>query len=171
MENLSGLGEVTMDDRGRIAIPAKFVKTFRSIDASNDNNSNSDENLEVVVGMTMGEQLGIFPKTVHDNLCEYLESGPEYEPDWEDLKSWVMGTCEPQTLDKQNRVRIPSLLAKSLGLCGQLVIKGVGDHLEVIGMKEWEQKFDDRRGRMKETVRRAQATMREAGGTNGKTAP
>ncbi|MCB2154385.1 hypothetical protein KQI84_05830 [bacterium] len=151
MAKFQGFADVSMDDRGRIAIPAKFVKTIRSIDASYGRESKDDENLDVVIGMTMGEHLGIFPKTVHDNLCEVLENGPSGDQDWEDMTAWVTGQCETVPLDKQNRVKIPSLLAKKLHLSGQVFIRAAGEHLEVIDMNEWESQFDSQRGKIKGT--------------------
>ncbi len=144
MENeLSGMFEVRVDDRNRVAVPARLMEAFRALSTDKYGNPMPDDSIEVVVGIGLQNKLCIFPKSVHQEMTGYLDKQPKFHPKWRKVRGVIKGSADPQVLDKQNRVRIPAALGKKYNLAGTIIIQGVGDHLEMASMPEWEKDLED----------------------------
>ncbi len=136
-QRLTGMVEQRVDDRQRIAIPARFKDALRHFSGS------SEADLSVTVGLGLEGRLCIFPKTVHDELLDHLDSQPAFDPKWRRIRNMVEGSAEEQALDKQSRIKIPALLARRLELEGTIVVMGAGRHLVLMTMAEWERELDE----------------------------
>ncbi|MEQ8820838.1 MAG: division/cell wall cluster transcriptional repressor MraZ [Sumerlaeia bacterium] len=156
MTQLSGMIECSVDERHRVAIPAKMLKCMKAIAGVDE--SDKSVPMTVVVGLSLGRNLGVFPKNVHDDLVAFLNGKPKHDTDWNRIRTWIIGTAEEQTLDKQNRIRIPALLAKKLKLQGEVVVTGVEDHIELIGKDDWEREFDEYMDEFESVFQRASGT-------------
>lgn len=132
-----GLQDVRVDERLRVAIPAMWIDTLRELSGIT-----GDDPLEVVVGMTYGSKLGIFPVNVHRKLLEDLDRKPNTNA-WRKIRGVIRSTKTQQVLDKQRRVRIPAILATRLHLTGNVVLLGMGDHIELQALSSWEAEFGE----------------------------
>jgi MraZ protein len=63
-------------------------------------------------------------------------------------------------LDKQGRVTIPAGLLKKASLARDVVVVGVGDHLEVWDRKAWQDEIEDVEGRVELVAERVAARER-----------
>lgn len=130
--------EAKVDDRNRVAIPARFVDSLRALSLSAD----SQEPLEVVISLDLMGKLAVFPNKVYSDFREHLTKQDPYSFQSEGMRTLILGSSERQTLDKQSRIRIPNLLGKRKGLKGEIVIQGVGNRLQFLSMEDWEKSLD-----------------------------
>lgn len=147
MDDLSGMVEVRVDDRNRVAVPSKFVDAFRKIASeSGENGSSADDTkdgLDVVLSLDLQKRLSIWPKNVYEEFMDFLKSKPKFDPKWQKVRGFIQGSTERLKLDKQNRLKIPALLGRQLGLVGEIVITGTGDHLQLVSKEKWEKELND----------------------------
>ncbi|MBI5155149.1 hypothetical protein HZA57_07925 [Candidatus Poribacteria bacterium] len=162
MPRLTGPHEIHVDDRFRAPIPAKLMDAFRAIALEGCEDVTPETPVEVVVGPGLGKSVCVFPKNVHQKLETFLESKPKYSSDWEEIRSMVIGNGETQTLDKQNRFRIPPVLARKFKLTGDIVIKGVVDRLELLSAEDWSGGVDAYMKSHAERIARVEAAERAA---------
>ncbi|MBX3730391.1 MAG: hypothetical protein KF858_14525 [Candidatus Sumerlaeia bacterium] len=132
---LSGFQLVKVDDRNRVAIPARFLDGLRALAGSGDSKSD----LEVVVAFDLLGKVGVFPKNVHEEMVAQIE-GDDGAGNLHvtGVLGVLRGATESQTLDGQARVRIPTLFGRSRGLVGEIVVMGVGRHLQLLSLSDWD---------------------------------
>lgn len=141
-ERITGMADPAVDDRLRVALPFRMLKALRTLASEADPAAQADEELTVVVGLGLEGTLCVWPKNVHEELIEWLAEKPEWDQTWRQVRATVEGSWEEQKLDKQNRIKIPSLLGRKLGLSGNVVVRGAGRHMEIISMDAWEKQVD-----------------------------
>jgi DNA-binding transcriptional regulator/RsmH inhibitor MraZ len=140
---LSGINPQKVDERNRVALPSRFVSVFRAISAPEGTETTDDgEPLEVVVALGLKKRLCIYPVNVYEEMLEWLDGQPTYEPAWRDVRGMIHGSAEYQTLDKQNRLKIPAFLGRKLGLTGAIVVKGAGRWAELLSEADMEMDLD-----------------------------
>lgn len=159
---LSGFQVVKVDDRNRVAIPARFLDGLRALAGSGD----SKKDLEVVVAFDLLGKVGVFPKNVHEEMVEQVEAeNPGGTLHLTGVLGVLRGATEVQTLDGQARVRIPTLFGRSRGLVGEVVVMGVGRHLQLLSMADWEAAVAEYDAYVRE--RRLAESRRSFGGGQG----
>lgn len=125
--------EVRVDDRNRIAVPSRFMEVLRSLE---EYKAVSD-GFEIVVGLDRTSKVGLFPKSVHEEMLDRLPAADDADPLGDEVRTVIYGSSESCVLDKQNRARIPALLADWGNLRGEVVVLGVGNYLQVVSKEEW----------------------------------
>lgn len=126
----------TVDDRYRVAVPAKLVPTFRKLAEAT-----SEDTVGVVVTVTPVGSVGVFPEAVFKRMMEKLSNHKD-QFKAKKLKRIYLKNREDQTLDKQNRFRIPVSLAKKYELSGEIMVMGSDDRLELASMAAWDKQLD-----------------------------
>ena len=137
---LSGMQIGKVDDRWRLAVPAKYVESLRAIMGLDPKGT---EEIKLVVAMTPGRNLGIYPRKIYEEMKAFIKSKPIFDREWVLPRLFVSGVAEEQDLDKQNRVKLPTLAATKLGLIGEVVMMWEDDHVEVCSRRVWEDLFDE----------------------------
>lgn len=135
--------EVKVDDRNRVAIPARFVDTLRKLAAPDGTEPSPEDPVEVVIALDLEERVSIYPKKVYQDFKGYLGLQDQYDPDWSRIRSVVLGSADPQVLDKQNRIKVPALLKKWARLDEEIVLQGVGERLQMLSKKMWEENLTE----------------------------
>lgn len=135
-EVLYGNHPQTVDDRYRIAVPAKLVSTFRKLAGAKE-----EDPVGVVITVTPEGSVGVFPEAVFLRLMEKL-SNHKKRFKAKKLKRIYLKNRDDQTLDKQNRFRIPVSLAGKYGLSGEIMVMGSDDRLELASKETWEKLID-----------------------------
>ncbi|WP_321495535.1 division/cell wall cluster transcriptional repressor MraZ [uncultured Desulfobacter sp.] len=119
----------TIDDKGRLIIPARFRKVLQE-----------DDEYGIVVSCKDG--------------CIYAFTFSEWQ-DLEDrlktvktssmqrFKRFFLGNACPLTIDKQDRVLIPQNLRTYAGIDKEVVLVGVLDRFEIWAKDKWEQEQID----------------------------
>ncbi len=118
------LGEFvhTIDDKGRLVIPAKFRNALAS---------------GLVITRGMDRCLVIYPMDTWQAYRERISALPTTDLSARDLRRLVFGSAADITPDSQGRFVIPPSLREYAGLDGQVVIVGCDTYIELWHPEEW----------------------------------
>jgi len=118
------LGEFahSLDEKGRLAIPAKFRGRFKE---------------GAVVTRWIGECLAIFPTDEWESINADIRKRPRTDPLRLDFTHFLVAGAHDAEPDGQGRVVIPAHLREFAGLRGEAVVVGVTSHLEVWEPAKW----------------------------------
>ena len=117
-----GQYEHTIDVKGRLTIPNKFRNLLGE---------------GFVLTRGLDGCLSIYDKSSWENLETKLNGLPYTDERARLLRRFILGSsdiCEP---DKQGRILIPVALRKNANLNQDIVLIGVGDHIEVWDKDMW----------------------------------
>ena len=119
-----GEAQYTLDDKGRLTIPAKFRSHL------------SDG---VIVARGLEPCLLIFTPNDWQNYVTTLYGHlPQNKESTRAIARFVFSGASDQTLDKQGRILLASNLRAYAGLRENVVILGIQDHLEVWDAEAWQ---------------------------------
>ena len=113
----------TIDEKGRIIIPAKFR-----------------DGLGKYFIVTRGIENCLFVYSIDswNKICDKLNSLPFTKKDARQFVRFFMSGATEVELDKQGRINIASPLIKYSELKKECVIIGVGERIEIWGVEKWE---------------------------------
>ena len=160
---LTGSHLQTLDDRLRLAVPAKMVPVLRELAGTQ-----GEDPVEVVITITVDERLGVFPKKYFTEHLAMLKKAAEFDRSAALIRRKYLNQMDEQSLDKQNRFRIPQMLAEYFGLNGEVVVVGSGEYLEVMSRERWKKQMDEDVPKLKEFDERVYEFRRNFNGSNGK---
>lgn len=132
------LGEFdhSIDDKGRITIPAKFRDLL-------------EDGLVVTKGID--PCLWLFPRGPWENLANRVGALQLTDPKVREFRRQMFGGAADAKPDKQGRVNLPSYLREYANIDSQAVIIGLFDHCEIWNPEQWrkrqEQSHNDPDGR------------------------
>jgi MraZ protein len=114
--------EHTIDDKGRLAIPARFR-----------------EQLSAGVIVTRGFDACLigFPRSYWDRLAQRVSSLPFGQNGTRDIQRRLFSAAADLPLDRQGRILIPQNLRDFAGLGDQVVIAGLNEYFEVWSSTRW----------------------------------
>jgi MraZ protein len=120
---LLGEFEHTIDDKNRLTLPAKFRQALSG---------------GLVITRGMDGCLYCYPKTDWERLVESRLSGlnPLSREGRLMHRYFFAGASEAEP-DKQGRVMLPAPIAQRAGIGREVVVAGVGDHLEIWDRAAW----------------------------------
>lgn len=120
----------TIDIKGRLTIPTKFRYLLGD---------------DFYITRELDGGLTIYDKSKWAELENKLNNLPITDTKARDLRRFYLGSSCPCEVDKQGRVLIPLALRTHANLKQEVVIVGVGDHIELWDKKLWDEKyqFDD----------------------------
>ncbi len=132
--------EHTIDDKGRLTLPARFREELAS---------------GVVLARGLEGQVDVYPRegwrvTIEGRLAELDPLSSEAR----DLRRFFyagMSDCEP---DKQGRVLVPPMLARRASLGRDVTVTGVYDHLEIWDRPAWAERLEGIEGRAVDVAER-----------------
>jgi MraZ protein len=112
-----------LDDKGRIALPAKF---------------RSD--LESGLVITKGQErcLFVFPISEFNRLTELLRTAPVTDRRVRDYSRIFFASASHEVPDGQGRITVPQPLRKYAGLSKECVVIGANTRVEVWATDAWE---------------------------------
>jgi MraZ protein len=119
---LLGTHTPKLDDKGRLILPAKF----------------RDELSDGVV-ITRGQErcLYVFSAKEFDSVHEKIRQAPVTSSEARQYLRVFLSGAQDESVDKQGRVLVPSLLREYAGLDKELVIIGVGSRAEIWDAATW----------------------------------
>ena len=124
---LTGTYVRTLDEKSRFAIPKRL----------RDAMGTSDNPLLYLTPGTDGS-LSLFTESAFLRMGERLGRGSPTGQDVRAFSRLFYGQAQSIEIDKQGRVRVPSELAQLASITKELVLLGVGDHLELWDRASWE---------------------------------
>jgi MraZ protein len=120
---LLGEYEHTIDEKGRITLPAKFRAAFRN---------------GIVITRGMDKCLYAYTPAEWRKLVEnQLASLNPFSPDSRNLQRFFFSGAAETKPDNQGRVMLPPAPAQRAQLVRDVVIAGVYDHLEIWDRSAW----------------------------------
>lgn len=123
----------TIDDKGRIIIPAKFRDELGS---------------SFVVTRGIEACLFVYPQNNWDKICEKLNSLPFTRKDARVFNRFFMSGATNVELDKQGRINISAPLITHANLKKDCVVIGTGDRLEIWSKEDWDSFFNSNKDSM-----------------------
>jgi len=128
---LLGEFEHTIDDKGRITVPAKFRGRLAA---------------GLVVTKGIDACLWLYPTDVWAELAEEIKDLPLTNPKAREFRRQVFGSAYDSVPDRQGRVIVPPTLREYANIDKQAVVIGLYDHCEIWKPEQWrerQQRSDD----------------------------
>ncbi len=113
----------TLDDKGRLAIPARF---------------RSDLGAGLVITRGTDRCLTVYPLSTFEALAAKLDALPLGDANARNLRRAAFAAAEPAELDKQGRIILPERLRAYASLAGNVAIVGMNTFLELWDLSTWE---------------------------------
>jgi len=118
----------TIDDKGRMAVPAKFRDAFKA---------------GAIVTRGLDRCLFIFEKKEWDMLAEKIKALPISQANSRAFSRLMLGGAMEVNLDVQGRILLPDYLREYGGLKKQAVVAGLYNRLEIWDEESWK-KYKDK---------------------------
>jgi MraZ protein len=115
--------EHTMDDKGRLAVPARFREEL-------------GEGVVITRGFERGCLMG-FPKPAWEKLAQRVSDLSFGQSEARNLRRLLFSGAADVALDRQGRILIPQNLREHAGLGEQVVIAGLNTYFEIWSRERW----------------------------------
>lgn len=114
---------LTMDNKGRVAIPAKFREKLSA---------------GAVLTRGLDQSLFLYPKDQWEKIAEKLSILPISQANSRAFARLMLAGAWDIELDKNGRMSIPEYLRSFSGLVKKIVIAGLYDRLEIWDEQTWQ---------------------------------
>ena len=132
--------EHSLDAKHRLSIPAKFRAAFSS---------------GVVLAKDSDACISVWTAATHESTVERALAGKNpFSPEYKQLQRYFQGNAFDVDLDASGRVTLPPPLLAHAGIDKEVVVVGVGDHLEVWGKERWASEQDSLDAEIEEVTER-----------------
>lgn len=119
--------EHTVDEKGRLAIPAKFRAGLA-------------EGLVLTRGFD--QNLLLYPMPVWRELAARINALPITQPSARNLRRLMFAGASDLGLDKQGRIVLPPNLRQYATITGQAVVTGMDSFIEIWSAERWQTVLD-----------------------------
>jgi len=128
-----GMFEHTIDEKGRVAIPARFRE---SLQATNDNRL-------VITNFIVSSVrcLEVYPYAAWLQLEERLRAQPQFNQRMMRFQNYYSAKAHECTLDKQGRVLLPPNLREYAGLKKDVIFTSAVEKFRMWDREQWERVF------------------------------
>jgi MraZ protein len=132
--------EHSLDAKNRLSIPARFRAQFSS---------------GTVLAKDVEPCVGVWTPEAHEaNLERALGEMNPMAPEYRKLSRFYQGNSFEIALDASGRVTLPPPLLAHAGIAREVVVVGVGDHLEVWAGERWSEVQDALDAEIEEVTQR-----------------
>lgn len=126
----TGNHPLRMDSALRIAMPAKFREVLDRL--------SGDQPSQVYLLPDMGK-VKVLPLSAFESVKKQLEGLSDFDPNSEDLRTYIFGNMAQCVLDAQNRIRLTPGLCEMAGLEKEVVVVGKQDRMEIWDAVKWKE--------------------------------
>lgn len=125
-----GKYEHTIDKKGRLILPSRFreILTEKYVD-------------NFVITKWMENCLSIHPMSEWKNLEQKINALPRGDINARHFTRMLFANASEVIIDKQGRIFIPSTLRDLINLSRNVVVVGVGNHIEIWNKGQWEEYY------------------------------
>ncbi len=127
-----GISAVTMDTKGRMALPVRFRELLRE---------RWDGALVATID-TAERCLLLYPQPLWEEIQAQLEALPNVDPATRRFQRLLIGHATDLELDGSGRVVVPPMLREYAGLAGKIVLLGQGRKIEIWAEEQWAARRD-----------------------------
>lgn len=121
---LTGEYRHALDDRGRVAVPARFRPRLSA---------------GTTITRWLDTCVAVYPRDAWEELAEKLRALPLTNPQARQFSRFMASGAVDAELDKQGRLLVPQYLRTYAGLAiGEVVVVGALNHLEIWNPSAWE---------------------------------
>jgi MraZ protein len=123
------LGEYdhNMDDKGRLAIPARFREDLGD---------------GIVITRGFDRCLMGFPRTIWEKLSQQVSSMSLGQGEARNLRRLLFSGAADIQLDRQGRILIPQNQREYAGLGEEVIVAGLNTHFEIWSRERWREVLD-----------------------------
>ena len=123
---LMGSYNHTIDDKGRVIMPAKFREELGD---------------SVVITRGLDRCLYVYTKEGWEVFCDKLNSLPLTEARTRNLRLFLLSGANPCDLDKQGRIIVPQSLRDDYLTEKEITLVGNGEHIEMWTTTDWKERL------------------------------
>jgi MraZ protein len=123
-EQFEGIFDLTLDDRGRVPVPARYRQLFER---------------EAVLALGIQGQAELWTRAGYDAGSVEFTQESMTTPEGLDLRRQRFAFSWPSQLDRQGRILVPAKLRELAELDGAVVVSGRGECLEIWNPQRWEE--------------------------------
>jgi MraZ protein len=113
-----------IDEKGRLAIPVKFRSRLVG---------------GAVATKGLDNCLSLYPEEAWNKQVEKMESLPLTQSKSRAYARFILSGAFPVEIDKQGRINLPTTLMEFGNIKNQVIVTGLGDHVEIWATKTWEE--------------------------------
>ena len=135
MSMLMGEYHHTIDDKGRLILPAKF---------------RDDLGDSFVITRGLETCLFVYPMKEWEKITKRLNTLPFTKKNARSFSRFILSGATVTEFDRQGRINITSPLISYADIKKECVIIGVGDRLEVWASEKWNEFYDNNKDAMSE---------------------
>jgi MraZ protein len=128
----SGTTELTIDVKGRLAVPARYRASL--LDSCGG---------RLTITLSLDQCLQVFPQPEWESFAAKLMSLPSLKPQAKKLQRHFLGSAEEIVMDKQGRVQLTPYLRSRAGLERAAVFVGQGSKFELWDSQLWDRYQDE----------------------------
>ena len=126
-----GITQLSLDSKGRLAIPAKYRDGLVSLCAG-----------RLIVTADPSKCLLIYPQPAWEPIEQKLISLSSFDKKTRSLQRLLVGNASDVEMDNAGRVLVSSPLRKFAGLTKNVVLVGQGAKFELWGEEQWDLQLD-----------------------------
>jgi transcriptional regulator MraZ len=127
-----GITQLSLDSKGRLAIPAKYRDGLVSLCAG-----------RLIVTADPSKCLLIYPQPAWEPIEQKLISLSSFDKKTRSLQRLLVGNASDVEMDNAGRVLVSSPLRKFAGLTKNVVLVGQGAKFELWGEEQWDLQIED----------------------------
>ena len=127
----------SIDDKGRLILPAKFREDLGD---------------SFVVTKGLENCLFVFPIKEWETITNNLSTLPFTKKNVRVFTRFILSGATAAEFDKQGRINITSPLISYAGIKKECVIIGVGDRLEIWSLERWTEFYDSTKDEMSDVA-------------------
>lgn len=120
LDRLRGFQQQTLDEKSRCQVPSKFLPRLLELCGPPD----PKKGTKIVVAASLSGNIGVYPPSVYDSLLDLFNEESLQNEVMISLRQTLVFTYDEQYLDKQNRFRVPTLIAANAGMIDPAEVEG-----------------------------------------------
>ena len=129
---------ISLDNKGRLAVPAKYREGLMSFCAG-----------RLVVTADPSKCLLVYPQPVWEPIEQKLNSLSSFNPQIRSLQRLLVGNASDVEMDGAGRILVPPLLRQFAGLSKDVVLVGQGAKFELWDDEKWNLQIENALARRK----------------------
>jgi len=134
MSKFLGSEKMTVDDKGRVGIPARFMTVLRAMFP--------DQCGEVGLTITPDYSIKVMPLPVFDEFMAGLDQLNDQIEEERLVLTLSTSFADKAELDKQNRIKLSPLLMEKCQIGRQVVVVGSRQYMQIFDENVWREYSD-----------------------------